>query len=117
MSFTHSNYDKPFFRIHTIEASVVGSRRHKVKRIGLFQKHTYSLNRDPHISLYKEQGGLIQNYKKQLFLDFSFSLSLLILSTVLNENDTETFKACPLEQKCSQSFAMSADIITDNYTF
>lgn len=57
----------------TIETTVAGSGRHKVKKIRLFQKHTYSLNHDPnHISLYKEQGGLIQKYKKQLFLDFFF---------------------------------------------
>lgn len=69
----HSDYDKSFFRFPTIEATVTDSRRHEVKRIRLFQKHTYSLNHDPHhISLYKEQGGLMRNYKKQLFLDFSF---------------------------------------------
>lgn len=57
----------------TIETTMAGSGRHKVKKIRLFQKHTYSLNHDPnHISLYKEQGGLIQKYKKQLFLDFFF---------------------------------------------
>lgn len=72
MCLLHSDYHKSFFRIPTIEATVTDSRRHKVKRIRLFQKHTYSLNHDPHISLYKEQGGLIRNYKKQLFLEFTF---------------------------------------------
>lgn len=56
MSFAQSDYDKSFFKIHTIETTVAGSRRHKVKRIRLFQKHTYSLKHDPHdICLYKEQ--------------------------------------------------------------
>lgn len=63
----------------TIETTMAGSGRHKVKKIRLFQKHTYSLNHDPnHISLYKEQGGLIQKYKKQLFLDFFFFLPFTV---------------------------------------
>lgn len=52
LSFSQSDYDKLFFRIRTIEATVTGSRRHEVKRVRLFQKHTYTLTRTLTISFY-----------------------------------------------------------------